>query len=198
MRRVCEFVLCTAVLLLLASPALAAGGGEKGGLDFTGIKRYDLGIYTLIVFGILMVVLAKFAWPNIRTGLEKREANIGSALEEARKDRVAAAEMMAQAKKEIDATAAKVKEMLDEARRDAEALKVAKTDEGAKEAQAERDRAKREVEQERASLAKDIQQQAVELAVLIATKALRQQVSVDQQARLLNESIAELKANSRA
>jgi F-type H+-transporting ATPase subunit b len=199
------FVLAAVAALVFAAPALAAdahGHGEGGGIldkmKFTGIHRWDLGLYTLIVFGLLMLILSWKAWPQIRAGLEKRELTITSALDEARKDRAAAAELMAQAKKELDATAGKVKEMLDEARRDAEALKAAKTEEGAKEAQAERDRAKREVEQERAALTKDIQQQAVELAVLIATKALRQQVSVDQQARLLDESIAELKANSRA
>src|SRR5947208_1091831 len=53
---------------------------KGGGLDFTGIKRYDLGIYTLIVFGILMFVLSKYAWPHIKSGLEKRETNILSAL----------------------------------------------------------------------------------------------------------------------
>src|SRR5947208_1940967 len=47
----------------------AAGhGGEKGGLDFTGIKRYDLGIYTLIVFGLLLFVLSRYAWPHISEG----------------------------------------------------------------------------------------------------------------------------------
>src|SRR5947209_2564830 len=57
--------------------AAAAGHdshGEGGMLDklaFTGIKRWDLGIYTLIVFALLMFILAKYAWPNIKSGLEK-------------------------------------------------------------------------------------------------------------------------------
>jgi F-type H+-transporting ATPase subunit b len=172
--------------------------GEKkgGGLDFTGIKRYDLGIYTLIVFGILMLVLSKYAWPHIRSGLEKREANILGALDLARKERTESAELLAKAKKELDETAAKVRAMLDEARRDADALKAAETEKGQKDAQAERDRAKREAEADKAALMKEIQQQAVELAVLIASKALRQQVSIDGQRKLLDESIAELKANA--
>src|SRR4029450_6666981 len=39
-------------------------GNKSGGVGFAGI-RYDLGIYTLIVFGILMFVLSKYAWPHI-------------------------------------------------------------------------------------------------------------------------------------
>ncbi len=198
------FVLAAIAVLVFAVPALAAGdahaGGEKGGmldkLDFTGIKRYDLGIYTLIVFGLLMFVLSKFAWPHIKSGLEKRESTILSALDQAKAERTEAAELLAKAKKELDETATKVRAMLDEARRDADALKAAKTEEGEKEAQATKERAKRDVELERASLEKDVQQQAVELAVLIATKALRQQVSIENQGRLLDESIAELASNA--
>jgi hypothetical protein len=60
----------------------AHGHGEpKGGLDFTGFKRYDLGIYTLVVFGLLLLILNRFAWPHIAAGLQKREAAILGARE---------------------------------------------------------------------------------------------------------------------
>src|SRR6187549_3954264 len=86
------FLFALLTVLVLAVPALAADphGGEKGGLDFTGIKRWDLGIYTLIVFGLLMFILAKFAWPLIKEGLEKREVNIRAALDEAKQSQAAA------------------------------------------------------------------------------------------------------------
>src|SRR5688572_20450969 len=79
-------------VLVLADPAAAApppadhGGGEDK-LAFLGLKRYDLGIYTLIVFGLLMFILSKFAWPHISEGLKKREAVILGAREEAQKER---------------------------------------------------------------------------------------------------------------
>lgn len=199
--------LLLALLLVALAPSLglAAGGdhGHKEGLAggkgaFIDIHRYDLGIYTLVVFGLLFAILAKFAWGPFTQLLQQREAGLLALHNQAAADRAAAADLMAKAKAELDATAGKVRELLEEARRDAEALRAAKAEEGAKDAQAERERAKREAEQERATLAKDIQQQAVELAVLIATKALRQQVSMENQSRLLDESIAELKANSRA
>lgn len=191
--------LAALVVLALADPALAAGdphGEKKGGLDFTGIKRYDLGIYTLIVFGLLMFVVGKFAWPKIREGLEKRESNILSAIEEAKKDRAEAADLLARAKKELDETAGKVKAMLDEARRDAEAFRAAKQEEASKDAQAERERGKRDAALEKEAKSKELQQEVVELAMLIASKALRRDVSIDNQKQLLDESIAELKTNA--
>jgi F-type H+-transporting ATPase subunit b len=172
------------------------GHGGGGGLSFTGIHRWDLGLYTLIVFGILMLVLAKFAWPNIKTGLEKRETTIRGAIEESRRDRAEAAEQLARAKKELNETAAKVQAMFDDARKEMEALKSSKRDEAEREAAGIREHASREAAAKKEADLKDVQQQAVELAVLIATKALRQQVSIENQRKLLDESIAELNAGA--
>jgi F-type H+-transporting ATPase subunit b len=193
------FALAALVMLMIALPAFAAGdhGGEKkGGLDFTGIKRWDLGIYTLVVFGLLMLIIGKVAWPKIQSGLEKRESNISSALEQAKRDRAEAEAKLADAKKQLAEAATQAKAILDEARRDADALKATEREAGVKEAQAERERAKREVAIERDAALKDVYEKAIELASLMATKAVRQQVSINTQNELVNESIAELNANA--
>lgn len=177
--------------------SLAGGdhGHEKsGGLDFTGIKRYDLGIYTLIVFFLLVAIVWKFAWPHIRTGLEKRETNIKDALEQAKQEREEGKVALAAAKRQLDETAAQVKGMLDEARRDADALKATERESGIKDAAAERERANREIENLKAGLSKEVYEQAVKLASMMAEKAIRRQVSIEDHRRLLDESLAELKS----
>ena len=202
MSRLCALALFA--VLAFALPALAAGdphaGGEKPGmldkLEFTGIKRWDLGVYTLIVFGLLMFILSKYAWPHIRAGLEKREANILSALEQAKQDAAVAKTELEAAKRELAKAAQDAREILDEARKDAEALKLAKTEEGTKDAQAERERAKREVETRMEVMKKELIQEVTELAALMASKALRRQITLEDQRQLLDESIAELKANA--
>lgn len=174
----------------------AAHGEPKGGLDFTGIKRWDLGIYTLVVFGLLMFIVGKFAWPNIRAGLAKREANIGAVIADAKRDREETAAKLADANKQLAEAAAKAKAILDEARKDADALKVAEREVGVKEAQAERERVRRDLDIERDAVGKTLHQQVVELASMIASKAIRQQVTIDKQSQLVDESISELKANA--
>src|SRR5215475_5958090 len=126
------WLLALFAVCLFAAPVLAADshGGESGGgvfdkLAFTGIKRWDLGLYTLIVFGLLMFILSKYAWPNIKSGLEKRETSILSALEQAKKDRADAEARLTDAKKQLVDAAQQAKAILDEARRDADALRVA-------------------------------------------------------------------------
>ncbi|MCS6864623.1 MAG: F0F1 ATP synthase subunit B [Gemmataceae bacterium] len=163
-----------------------------GGLSFTGIHRWDLGLYTLIVFGLLIFILSRFAWPHIRAGLEKREANILAALEQAKKDRADAEARLAEAKKQLHEAAQQAAAILAEARRDAEVLKATEIEKGQKEAQAERERAKRDVEIRMDAMRKELRQEVVELALLIATKALRRQVTIDNHHQLLDEAIAEL------
>jgi F-type H+-transporting ATPase subunit b len=197
------FVLAVLVALVVAIPAMAADTHgtpaheeKKGGLEFTGIKRYDLGIYTLVVFGLLIFVLNRYAWPKIREGLEKREVNIRSALDEARKDRTEAAALLARAKKELDETAQKVAAMLAEARQQGEALRTAETEKGVKDAQAERERASRDMQAQLETLKKELTEEMIQVAALMATKALRRQVTLENQRELLDESIAELKVNA--
>lgn len=171
--------------------------GEKDKVGFAGL-RYDLGIYTLIVFGILMFVLSKYAWPHIREGLEKREVNIRSALDQAKQSQVEATALLAAAKKQMDEGASQVKAMLDEARRDADVLRASEREAAARDIVAEKERAKREIQAEKDAILKDVYDQSVKLASLISEKALRRSVSPEDHRRLLDESIAELRSASKA
>lgn len=187
------------LLAVFPTPLLAeehAGGG--GGLGFTGFKRYDLGIWTLVVFGLLIFILSKYAWPHIQEGLEKREATIRSAHEEAKQDRINAEAKLAEAKRQLDQAAAKAKEIIDEARKAADALKVSKVEEGVKEAEAKKQQATREIAAEYATKLNDLYAQAIQLATLMSEKALRREVSAADHSRLLDESLAELKAANKA
>ncbi|WP_439626948.1 F0F1 ATP synthase subunit B family protein [Gemmata sp.] len=189
------FALAALVVLGLADPVLAAAGHgeEKSGLDFTGIKRWDLGVYTLVVFGLLLAILYVFAWPGIKQGLEKREATILGEREQAKRDRAEALEALVKAKADLDAAALKAKEVLDEARRDADALRTTEREAGVKDAADERARARREIEAARDAALKEIYGQAVALAALISEKALQRNITAEDHRRLLDESIAELK-----
>jgi F-type H+-transporting ATPase subunit b len=167
-------------------------GHEADKLGFLGLKRYDLGIYTLVVFGLLVWILSKYAWPHIREGLEKREANIRAALAEAQKERDEAKMLLVQAKKQLDEAAIQVRAMLEEARRDAEALRLAEREAGVKEAAAERERARREIAAARDAALAEIYDRAVELAALLSSKTLARTITPDDHRRLLEEAVAEL------
>ena len=161
--------------------------------DFTGLKRYDLGIYTLLVFGLLFLILGKFAWGPFTEGLRKREAGLLAVRDEATKAKAEAEALRAQLQKDNASAQDQIRAMLEEARRDAEKLRAEQREAGVKDAAAERERAKREIEAAKDAALNDIYRQAVDLAALISAKALSRQVTVDDHQRLLDESLAELK-----
>lgn len=195
-RRFLHFAVALAVVLMAASVSFASGGEAKseGGLSFLNLERYDLGIFTLIVFGLLCVILYFFAWPQIRSGLEKREAAIAAAKDEAVQAKHDAEAIREKLKGEFAAAQDKIRAMMDEARRDADVLRAKEKEVGAKEAQAERDRAKREIETAKDQALQEIQQQAVKLASIMSSKAVRRNLNEDDHRRLVDESLSELKA----
>lgn len=194
-----------ALLLVLAVPAFAlaaAAGGhsemETAGLAggkgrFIDIHRYDLGIYTLVVFGFLFFILAKFAWGPFTEGLRKREQGLLDLKNQAAADRAAAVELKAKLEKELADMRATVTAEIAAARRDAETLRTTEREAGVKEAAAERERAKREIDAAKDAALNDIYKQAVELATLLSAKTMSRQISADDHTRFVDESLAELK-----
>lgn len=192
-----RFLLPLLAVLVAAPAALAAGGESSGGLSFLQLHRYDLGIFTLIVFGLLVLVLSKTAWPKISEGLAKREADIIGARDEAVRVRAEAEETRAKLQKEFAEAQDKIRAMLDEARRDADALRTTEREAGVKEAAAERDRAKREIEAAKDTALDEIYRTAVDLATNLSARTLGRQISADDHRKLLDESLAELKQSAR-
>ena len=87
----------------------------------------------------------------------------------------------------------KIRAMMDEARRDADALRVKEKETGVAEATAERKRALADIETAKQQALAEIQNQAIQLASLMSTKAVRRSITADDHSRLLAESLDELK-----
>ena len=193
-RRAVPFLLAVVAVLVFGGPLLANDPPKsEGGLSFLNLERYDLGIFTLIVFTSLCLILYFFAWPKISAGLAKREADIAAAKDEAVKAKHEAEQMREALKAEFAVAQDKIRAMMDEARRDAGALKATEKAVGQKEAQEERERAKREIETAKEQALQEIQQTAVQLASLMSSKAVGRHMGDDDHRRLVAESLSELK-----
>jgi F-type H+-transporting ATPase subunit b len=193
-RRAVPFLLAVVAVLVCGGGVFAADPPKsEGGLSFLNLERYDLGVFTLIVFTCLCLILYFFAWPKISAGLAKREADIAAAKDEAIKAKHEAEQMRETLKKEFADAQDKIRAMMDEARRDADVLKASEKAVGQKEAQTERDRAKREIETAKEQALQEIQQTAVQLAALMSSKAVGRSLGEDDHRRLVAESLSELK-----
>jgi F-type H+-transporting ATPase subunit b len=154
--------------------------------------RYDLGIWTIIVFLVLFLVLRRYAWGPMLQGLKTREATIRNALEEARKAHDDAQQLRAQFQAELNKAPDKVRDILDEARREAAQLKADDLTRTRAEIAAERDRLRREIDTARDQAVQQLWNQSAQLATLVSAKAIRRQLTPDDHHRLVDEAIAEL------
>ena len=178
-------------------PAVAAGDPNAEVATKFGLTRYDLGIYTLVVFGLLVFILGKYAWGPMMAGLDKREKDMRQARDDAQKARDEAQRILADVQKQYGAAGDKVREMIDEARRDGLALKDRLKAEAGAEIAAERDRGKKEIETARDQALQDIWSRAVELATLISAKTIRRNIGPDDHRAMVDEALADLKQQVR-
>lgn len=153
---------------------------------------------TLVVFGLLLTILYFAAWGPIIAGMKKREEGIFAARDEAVKVKHEAEELRAKLQAEFAAANDRIRAMMDEARKDADALKASEREVGKKEAATELDRARRQIAAETEAAMQALRQQAVELAGLMATKAVRRNLGLGDKQALLEESLAELKQSVKA
>lgn len=152
----------------------------------------ELAITTLIVFGLLLLVLKKYAWGPLAKALSDREHNIERALNAAESAKAEGERLLAAHRAQMDQVAQQIRAMLDEARRDATVL----ADEISRKAQAEadssRERAERDIATARDHALLDIYSKAADMAVTVAGKVLKRELTESDHRRLVQVASSEL------
>ncbi|MGI9456640.1 MAG: F0F1 ATP synthase subunit B [Aeoliella sp.] len=152
----------------------------------------DLAIYTVFVFMGLLLVLWKFAWGPIVKALDAREQTVADHLAAAAEKHEEAKGLLAAHEARLATAKDEVREMLDEARKDAEATKAQIVSEADAAAGAHRDRAVREIDQAHDSAVRNLAETSANLAIDLAGKVVKQNLSGEQQADLVREAITKL------
>ena len=185
----------SAVALVIGTTqnALAAG---SGGAPDPLIVDIDLAIWTLVVFSIVLAVLWKFAWGPISCALDQREQNIHGHLASAEKANDEAKQNLAQYEKKLAEASNEVREMIEEARRDAEHTKQDIVAQAKSESAAERDRALREIETAKTSALKELADTSANLAVDLAGKIIEQKLTTEEHSELIRKAVDGFPAGS--
>jgi len=181
---------CAALASALA-PAWALASEEGGAVTpFAG----DVGtaLWVLIIFGLVVFVLGRYAWPPILTGLQDREKFIRTSLEEARRDRAEAEARLQQYEERLNAARGEATAIVEEARRDAEVVKRRIQDDAEVEAGRIVERAKREISLAKETAVKDLYSLSARLTTEVAGKILAREIKPADHERLIRESIERL------
>lgn len=156
----------------------------------------DLAVWTGVVFLVLLAVLGKFAWGPIVAALVKREQGIADNIAAAQAQHEEARRMLSQYEDKLASAADEVRQLLEEARRDAEHTKTEILAEAKSAAQAEHDRQMREVRNAKDAALKDIGEAGANFAVGLAAKIVQRELRADDHTRLIREAVESLPTNS--
>jgi F-type H+-transporting ATPase subunit b len=169
-------------LTLTATPLLAQNG-ESSPLDV----NLGLMIWTVLIFVLVLVALAKFAWPNIIGAVEKREEHIRELLAAAERDRAEAASLADEQRRLVDETRARVQEALNESRSTGEKMRAEALEQARREHDDLLTRARAEIAAERAAVLEQVRREAVDVAIAAAERLVRKNLDSDDNRRLVTE-----------
>jgi len=155
---------------------------------------YGTIFWMLIIFGIVLFILKKFAWVPILKALKDREKSISDALNSAEKARKEVAglkatndQIIAEARREKDIILKEARDIKDKIIADARVQANAETQKSV-------ETAKLQINAEKAAAINEIKQQVAELSVKIAEKIIRKQLeSTSEQERLVADQLKDLK-----
>lgn len=175
---------------LLAAPVFAAPEGEGGNNIFAG----DIGnvFWTLLVFGLVLWVLGKFAWGPLLDTLKQREDFIRESLESAKADRDAAETRLQEYEERLNEARAEATAIVEEGRRDAEVLRHRIEEEARGETDKMIERARREITIARETAVKELYELSGRLATEIAGRIVGRELKPEEHERLIRDSIAEM------
>lgn len=175
-------------MLSTMTPILAAADGEANLLGFNWLEA----AFNLLLFIILLVLLSKFAWPHILTGLEAREEKIRHDITSAEKANHDAQQTLEQYKQQLAEAHAEARKLVDQARADGEALRGRMLADAEKEIGRLKQRATDDIQQARQQALQELHDHTAQLAVAVAEKILQRQIDESDNRRLVDQSLAEL------
>jgi F-type H+-transporting ATPase subunit b len=146
-------------------------------------------LWTLVIFGLVVFVLGKFAWKPILGGLQQREQFIRASLEQAKKDREEAEARLKEYVDKLNSARAEATAIVEEARRDAEVVRRRIEEEGRAESSAIVERARREVTIAAETAKKELYEVSAKLATELAGRLLGREIQAGDHDRLIRESI---------
>lgn len=169
-------------LTLTATPLLAQNG-ESSPLDV----NLGLMIWTVLIFVLVLVALARFAWPNIIGAVEKREEHIRELLAAAERDRAESASLADEQRRLVEETRARVQEALNESRSTGEKMRAELLEQARREHDDLLTRARAEIANERAAMLEQVRRDSVDVAMAAAERLVRKNLDSDDNRRLVTE-----------
>jgi F-type H+-transporting ATPase subunit b len=186
-------------LLNTATPLLvAATEGTEEGLSPLVKVVPGLMIWTVLAFGVAMLVLRKYAWPPISKILDERQELINDSITSAEKTRSEADLLLADYRQRLTEAREQADEIIARARKAAEATKSEAVSEGQGKREELVEAARRDIEAETRKALEDIRKEVANLTVLATERVTRKSLTEADQKQLVEEALREVDFSSLA
>jgi len=171
---------------------------EESGGSFLVSPGIGLMIWTLIVFGVSLYVLAKVAFPRIAEALDKRQKAIEDSIETSERVKTEAEALLQEYRERLAEARGQADDIVARARKTGEAHE----NEVLADAKAKREemmeQTRRDIEAETRRAIQEIRKEVADLTVAATEKVTRKSLTDEDQKRLVEEALAELDFNALA
>ena len=151
--------------------------------------------WILLVFGLLLYVLRRYAWGPITEALAQREENIADSLSRAEAAMEEARRLQARNDRSRRESEQEAQRLLREAREEAERIRSAEIQRTREEILAMRSKALEEIARDKEVAIQEVRSEVAGLAILAAERILRDNLDADRQRSLVDRFLDGLSPN---
>ncbi len=149
-------------------------------------------VWTLLVFGVTMVLLARLAFPRISEALERRQKAIEESIDSAQRTREEADRLLAEYRERLKEARAQSDEIVQRARQTAESHEQEAKEQAQRIATEAAKRAEHEIEAATERAIDGIRREVADLTIMATEKVTRKTLDDADQKRLVQEALGEL------
>jgi F-type H+-transporting ATPase subunit b len=177
---------------MLSTIAITAASSSDSGGSFLVKPGIGLMVWTLVVFGISMWLLAKLAFPRISEALDKRQRAIEESIDAAERTKTEAEQLLVEYRERLTEARQQADEIVSRAKKAGD-VNERESLERAKEARDEMlEQTRRDIEAETRRAIQEIRNEVADLTVQATEKVTRKSLDDADQRRLVEEALNEL------
>jgi F-type H+-transporting ATPase subunit b len=168
------------------APVTAAGSG-----NFLVQPGIGVMIWTLIAFGVSLLILRKLAFPRIAEALDKRRRAIAESIDSAERTRVEADRLLQEYRERLREAREQADDIIGRARKASDRVQEDAKVEANKKREELMEQTRRDIEQETRRAIEQIRREVADLTVIATEKVTRKSLDDEDHRRLIEEALSE-------
>jgi F-type H+-transporting ATPase subunit b len=149
-------------------------------------------VWTLISFFLLLILLWKLAYPQILKAMKKREETIQQQLEEARKTKQEAENLLEEYRRQLSEARSEAQKVINEGKELGENMRKEIVQKAQQESNQIVKRAQEEIELQKQKAILELQEKIADLSIMAASKIINKSLDTEDHRRLVEEYISKV------